>query len=106
MDVEPFAVCLLHAGWRLRLPGNPGTVLHFVLDGTGTLRSPQGDWELGPQMLAVVPVDVPHSLECGTGPLSDQVIRSVPECEGMLEIEAGAGGSADLRIACGLIQVT
>lgn len=107
VDVEPFAVCLLRTGWRLRLPGNPGTVLHFVLEGTGTLRSPSGDWPMQPLTLAVVPTRVPHSIECGEGLLSEHVISSVPECEGVLEIEAGANtGSFDLRVACGLIQVT
>ncbi len=106
VDVEPFAVCQLQTGWRLRLPGNAGTVLHFVLEGTGRLRSPSGDWSLEPLTLAVVPHDMPHSVECGEGPLSENVIHSVPECEGILEIQAGAKGASDLRIACGLINVT
>ena len=38
--------------------------------------------------------------------LSENVIHSVPECEGILEIQAGAKGASDLRIACGLINVT
>ena len=106
VEVEPFAVCLLQTGWRLRLPGNAGTVLHFVLEGTGKLRSPDGEWPLKPLTLAVVPHDMPHSVECGEGPLSENVINSVPECEGILEIQSGAPGAGDLRIACGLINVT
>ena len=41
--VEPFAVCLLDSGWRLRLPGPPDTEFHFVLQGRGLLRGPEGE---------------------------------------------------------------
>lgn len=106
VDVEPFAVCLLQSGWRLSLPGNPGVVLHFVVEGTGTLRSPGGDWPMRPLTLALVPRDIPHSIECGEPVVSEHVVSSVPECEGVLEIKAGASDGCDLRVACGLIHVT
>ena len=39
---EPFATCLLSSGWRLRLPGPPGVMFHFVMQGSGILRGPDG----------------------------------------------------------------
>lgn len=37
MDVEPFALCHISHGWRLRLPAPPVPLLHFVLRGEGAV---------------------------------------------------------------------
>ena len=42
VHAEPFAMCLLSSGWRLRLPGPPEVMFHFVMQGTGYLRGPEG----------------------------------------------------------------
>jgi hypothetical protein len=42
VEVKPFAVCQVSNGWRLRLPGPTGTMLHFVLKGSGTIHCPKG----------------------------------------------------------------
>ncbi len=42
LELRPFALCMVDAGWRLRLPGPPVVLIHFVLQGQGTLRGPDG----------------------------------------------------------------
>ncbi len=37
VEVEPFALCMLQAGWRLTLPAPPCAMLHFVIEGEGWL---------------------------------------------------------------------
>ena len=63
---EPFATCLVSSGWRLRLSGPPGVMFHFVMQGSGILRGPEGEeYPLERFSLAVVPSGVGHALECG-----------------------------------------
>ena len=37
VEVEPFALCHIERGWRLRLPEPPVPLLHFVLKGEGAV---------------------------------------------------------------------
>ena len=39
---EPFATCLVSSGWRPNLPGPPHVMFHFVMQGSGLLRVPDG----------------------------------------------------------------
>lgn len=61
--VELFSVCLVGAGWRLRLPGPPAAMLHFVLEGKGWLRSAGGaERPLRSGTLAVVSKGSTHAV--------------------------------------------
>jgi hypothetical protein len=40
VEVEPFALCPLRVGWRLRLPAPPKPLLRFVLQGRGAVLDP------------------------------------------------------------------
>lgn len=104
--VEPFSLCLLSSGWSLRLPGSSDVMFHFVLQGSGTLRGPGDEsHHLGRYWLAVVPQDAPHALECGSHVSSVRVINSGPPPNTVPELIAGSPESADLRVACGLVDV-
>ena len=105
VHVEPFATCLLDAGWRLRLPGPPDAMFHFVLQGSGFVRGSGGQLHrLERFYLAVVPKGVPHALECGAEVSSERVIQAPSTSEGVVRLVAGRG-PADLRIACGVVSV-
>ena len=105
VHVEPFATCLLDAGWRLRLPGPSDVMFHFVLQGNGFVREPGGQLHrLERFYLAVVPKGTAHALECGPEIRSERVIEAPPTSEGVVRILAG-DGPADLRIACGLVRI-
>ena len=108
IDVEPFALCLLGEGWRLRLPGPPPDVLlHFVVDGTGTLLDQRDRrFPLHACSLAVVPRDLPHALECGSTIEAERVVESHPASSGLVRIQVGPADGGDLQVACGLIRAS
>ena len=108
IQVEPFAICLVNTGWRLNLPGPPEVLLHFVLEGQGTLRNSRDEaFAIGPSWLAVIPRNVKHSLECGPEISSLVQIDAAMLPEGQVHVfTAGPGDSPDLQVACGLINVT
>lgn len=108
VGVEPFAICTVRAGWRLRLPPPPDAMLHFVLEGTGSVRGGPNDppVPIYPYCLAVVPQQSPHALECGTPVTNETVIETVPESASVHQIEAGSGTGAALLIACGLVHAS
>ena len=104
---EPFATCLLSSGWRLRLPGPPGVMFHYVMQGSGILRGSEGqEFPLERFSLAVVPTGVRHTLECGVDVQSERVIEAPPTGEGVVRLVAGNQVSAELRVACGAVNVT
>ncbi len=64
VHVEPFALCTLSTGWRLCLPGPPGVMFHFVLQGSGAVRGPDSRAiPMAPSSLVVVPAGAKHVLE-------------------------------------------
>jgi AraC family transcriptional activator of mtrCDE len=108
VEVEPFALCQVNRGWRLRLPGPPRPLLHFVLRGTGAvLDSRDVARPLAPLWLSVVPVGVRHALECGgDGSVQNEVrIDAPPAGEPVCRFTAGAPESAELVVACGLVSI-
>ena len=107
VHVEPFAMCLLDSGWRLKLPGPPDVMFHFVLHGSGRLRGMDGKtYRIEPFFLAVVPKGARHSLECGTRVQSERAIEAPPEGHGVVSLVAGVLPAPDLRVACGVVRVT
>ena len=105
VDVEPFALCRVSTGWRLTLPPPPHPMLHFVLEGSGLVRSgPDVVLPIYPYSLAVVPGSHPHALESGQEATSEEVITSLPTIDGAHELTAGQGDRPSLRVACGLIE--
>ncbi len=107
VHAEPFATCLLSSGWRLRLPGPPETMFHFVMQGSGYLRGPDGvSVPLEQYFLAVVPKGIQHSLECGLEVQSEEIIQGPPPVEGVVRFVAGSPTAAEFRVACGMVSVT
>ncbi|MCG6923350.1 MAG: AraC family transcriptional regulator [Acidobacteria bacterium] len=106
VEVEPFALCQVSAGWRLRLPGPPKPLLHFVLQGVGAVLDPHDTAQpLAPLWLSVVPVGARHALECGGGVQNEVRIDAPPAGEPVCHFVAGTPDSAELVVACGLVNV-
>ncbi len=104
---EPFATCLISSGWRLNLPGPPNVMFHFVMQGSGVLRVPDGrTYPMDRFSLAVVPRDVNHTLAIGVDSQSERTIESLPSEDGVVRVIAGAPASAEFRVACGMVNVT
>lgn len=107
VQAEPFSTCLLSSGWRLSLPGPPDVMFHFVMQGSGFLRGPDGDvYPLERFFLAVVPKGLRHALECGDEVWSERTIEAPPVGEGVVRLVAGVAVTAELRVACGTVNVT
>lgn len=106
VSVHPFSLCILSGGWRLRLPGPTGPLLHFVLRGKGRIVGPRRDnHKLAPFTLAVVPNGSIHALE-STAPVRRETTFDARNAgPPVFRIVAGSVDNPDLTIACGVISV-
>ena len=106
VHVKPFAILTLSEGWRLHMPGPPGLLFHFVLEGEGVLYGPRGDAHpIAPMHLSVVPIGVKHIIEVN-GDIRDELrIDSPPAGDLICEIVAGTIEQADLVVSCGMVRV-
>lgn len=104
--VEPFALCQLSSGWRMRLPGPPDVMLHYVLKGRGAVRGPDGEARaISTAWLVVVPPQADHILETG-GSIRDELkIDTTPAGPPVRSFVAGSASTSDLVVACGVIHV-
>ncbi len=107
IHVEPFSLCEVSPRLRLRLPGSERVMLHFVLTGSGVIRSAAGTVQpLEPCWLAVVPKRAQHSLEpkgetvreCSIDPDSE-TLPSAPV------ISTQSTEPPEMIVACGLVKV-
>ena len=125
VHVEHFALCMLNDGWRIRLPGPSEVMLHFVLQGNGVIRSPDGmARSVVPGSFVIVPQGAEHDLESegevrqdlvvpgprGVGGTAEQeeykpYIPAAPFGDPAPRIIAGTEENSDLVIACGLVRV-
>ena len=106
LRLEPFAVCEIASGWRLRLGKLDWVTVHFVLAGSGRLRNADGAVvSLPTHSLALVPTSHAHQLEFGD-PVEHEASATHPRIrDDQLQVyEAGPQGGAELRIACGRLQ--
>jgi AraC-like DNA-binding protein len=107
VDVEPFAVCEVSPGWRLRLNGAGFVMLHYVLEGEGHLSTPQGSLPLSEYSLAVVPPGVPHSIDSGEPIASETTTDDVGKQVGaIVQFLAGPRRRNVLVVVCGRLTVS
>jgi len=106
VHVDPFALCKMSSGWRVHLPGPPGLLFHFVLDGKGLLYGPDGDTHtISPLCLAVVPIGAKHALESDGEVQNELRIDALPDDEPVCRIVAGSANEPDLIVGCGIVSV-
>jgi len=106
VHVKPFAICTVSEGWRVRLPGPPGLLFHFVLEGNGMLYGPRSDaYQVHPMHLAVVPQGAKHALE-SSGEIYDELrIDAPPPGDVVCQITAGPAEDPNLVVGCGIVHV-
>jgi AraC family transcriptional activator of mtrCDE len=105
VEVEPFGLCLLSAGWRLTLPAPANVMIHFVLEGYGVVRGPDGvAHAVAPFCLVVVPPRTKHVLESGEDPERERRIEALPQAQPMIRIVAGSPDDPSLTVACGTVR--
>jgi AraC-like DNA-binding protein len=106
VDLEPFAMCKVARGWRLRMGGPKSTTFHFVLRGDGRLRAGADFWEpIGSCCLCVVPPGIAHSLESGDVVTREAAAENVLQRAGDA-LQFVAGGDGGLTVACGRADAT
>lgn len=88
------------------MPGPPALLLHFTMEGSGTLYGPNGNaHKISPMHLSVVPIGAKHTIE-SSAPFTDELrIDAPPAGEQVCQIIAGSEDDAELVVACGLVHV-
>jgi AraC-like DNA-binding protein len=106
--LHAFSVCEIQQGWRLRVGPSEAIIVHYVLAGSGAVRSGGGPWiPFSPRSVIVVPALKPHDIgEAGT---VVQEVRSEDHCtlldDGLVKFTAG-DGTADTLLVCGMISAS
>jgi AraC-like DNA-binding protein len=106
VTVRPFALCEVSTGWRLKMPVPPGTILHFVLKGSGRVGVSRLEARrLEPGYMVVVPAGSYNALETGDHIIDEVQINDAPSDPGIHRIVAGPAKGRELVVACGLLDV-
>ncbi len=106
IEVQPFALCLLSADWRLRLPDPADVTIHFGLQGTGLVRTSAGDaHRIAPFWLVVAPPGTRHVLESGDDPRRERRVEVARGGQPAGRIVAGSPDATALIVACGAVRV-
>jgi len=106
VDVEPFAMCLVSDGRRLRLPGPPEVLLHFGLRGRGFVLGPDdAPHPFSTDSFAIIPKGAKHAIETGN-PVENEENLPAP-CQGGIlpRLVAGPSVEPSLVVACGTLKV-
>jgi AraC-like DNA-binding protein len=111
VTVEPFARCQIGVGCCLDVRDTGWVTFHFVLAGTGDLRSEGGRGQrLEPGSVAIVPAGMPHRLRRGDGVAVTLMPQTTSDHSGLLDVRAHAAGDTDgvagdeLVIVCGELR--
>ena len=106
VEVEPFAVCHIGPGWRLRLPEPPVAMLHFVLRGKGAVSGfTDQPSSVGPSWMAVIPAGSRQALQ-SDGPIEhERRISPPPDGSPVCQLAGGLPSDASFVVACGLVKV-
>jgi AraC family transcriptional activator of mtrCDE len=106
LTLRPFVVCEVASGWRLQLSRLDWVTVHFVVAGTGRLRSSTGQVMALPlHSLALVGAGQAHAIEIGD-PVEHETTATQPRARGdrLDAYEAGPHGSDELLVVCGRLQ--
>jgi len=106
VEVQPFAICHINRGWRLRLPSPPIPLLHFVLSGDGAVSgATDRPRQLARSSFAVVPAGGRHALQSGEPIEEERRIDPPPDGSPVCQLLGGSTSDASLVVACGLVTV-
>ncbi len=108
VQIHAFAICEIKTGWRLAFDPMEAVTIHYVLAGTGTIRTTGGvDVAYGPCSIIVVPARVHQSLgEAGAVEVEENPAdRCVSIADGLVKFTAG-DGSRDTLVVCATISAS
>ncbi|WP_440998117.1 AraC family transcriptional regulator [Arhodomonas sp. SL1] len=103
--VEAFAVCDVRAGWRLEAPAQGRVVVHYALQGEGTLRfSAGGSASFAPGTVVLVPAGVSARVTAPAG-LRGGSTRCSPARSPLQWLSSGGDpGLPRVLLGCGMVS--
>jgi AraC-like DNA-binding protein len=107
VEVRAFALCRVATGWRLTTDPLPKLVLHYILEGSGTLRTGSGrEFMFRRGSVVIVPPGARQSIggEGAEIELPHERGLSMRD-DGVAVVEAGFG-DAEIVFACGTVSAT
>ena len=106
VKVEPFALCTVSTGWRLRLLPSERPTLHFVLRGTGYLESDDQTLQaLSAGFLVLVPPGHPHAIRNGREDIRESFGESGAADDGeLVQLAAGPSDPDGIVLACAWVD--
>ena len=112
VEVEPFAICDVRAGWRLDIEGQGVVTVHYALRGAGVLSFGDGpEIPFRPETIIIVPRGAAQRIAtCGatrTCPAGEAPGEApcVSPAEGLRWLQAGQGPH-EVLMACGRVRAT
>lgn len=104
--LRSFSVCRIQRGWRLGFSPFEAITLHYVLQGSGSLRVGDGPWRsFSPHTIIVVPARLSHTLGEAENCVGEA--RAEDHCvlhgDGLVSFTAG-DGSPDALFVCGQVS--
>ena len=106
--IHAFALCEIKSGWRLVFDPMEAVTIHYVLAGTGLLRTSEGiDTAYAPCSIIVVPANVSQILgEAGSGAIEASAANNCGlAADRFVKFTAG-DGSRDTLIVCATISAS
>jgi len=108
VEVEPFAICEVRDGWRLRLERTGFVTVHYALSGQGTLQAGNGqEVPFGPDTIIIVPRGMAQRIGClgARRTCRGEDAECLPPAEGLRRLRAGDGAD-NIVMACGRVRAT
>lgn len=103
--LHAFSICQIQDGWHLTFPAFDAITIHFVLKGSGGVRTGNGPWHpVAPRSIIVIPPRQTHALG-DPGPDSQESSggdHCSPFANGLVAFTAG-NGCHDTLMVCGSI---
>lgn len=106
--LHAFSICQIQRGWRLLFDPLEAITVHYVLNGSGSVRAGDGSWiPFGPGSIVIIPARQSHAI----GEAEDLVgeARGEEHCtiqhEGLVTFTAG-DGCRDVLLVCGMISAS
>lgn len=106
-EVRSFAVCEIENGWALALDAATVPIIHYVLQGSGSLRLQDGQViDFGTHEFILIPRGTPHRIETEGENLN--VVLASENCVVLAEalLNARAGRETDVLVVCGMIEAS
>ncbi len=105
VSLEAFAICEIQDGYSLDCPPVSNVVVHFVLQGEGSIEWAGGKLDLGPGAIVLVPANIPKRIS-GQPPITRVIPadRSCPLLPGLVKFRA-CDSPGDLILGCGSLRI-